>query len=160
MRTTLSNIGAELVAPIAVYPADFGVEVSFDGQWTVASVRGDLDVVTAPTLRSIVDGVVNAGHLLVCLDLEAVTLISAAGVAVIAAAKARLDRIGSLVLESVPSHASRVLEICGFSELLTLAADGAGPRRPAGRVHRPATASRLASCVPPNRKREATWASS
>ena len=159
IRTTLPNIGAALVVPSAPCPADFGVQISFDGLWVVANVRGDLDILTAPTLHSILDGLVNAGHVLVCLDLEAVTLMSSAGVEVIVATKARLDRVGSLVLESVPSRVSRVLEICGLARL-AVPADGAGHRRPAGRVHPPATASQLASSVPQNRKKEVTWASS
>lgn len=128
IRTSLPNIGAAQIVPSAPCPADFGVQVSFGGLWVVASVRGDLDILTAPTLHSILDGLLNAGHVLVCLDLEAVTLMSSAGAEVIAATKARLDRDGSLVLRSIPSGASRVLEICGLEELVA-AADGAGPRR-------------------------------
>lgn len=115
-RTTLPMIGSPLVGPRSTCPAGFGVQVAFEGPRVVVGVEGDLDVQSAPTLRSVLHALVDGGHDLVVLDLASNTFMGAAGLGVIAATIARLvPTEGSLTLRSVPATTLRLLDITGLA---------------------------------------------
>lgn len=115
-RTSLPTIGSGSAAPRITCPEDFGVQVAFKGRRAILAVRGDLDAVTVPTLRTVLDGLVDGGHQRIVLDLEAVTFMGAAGLGTITRTIARLrPSEGVLVLRSVPARVTHLLEITGLA---------------------------------------------
>ncbi|MFI7672285.1 STAS domain-containing protein [Actinophytocola sp. NPDC049390] len=62
---------------------DFDVSVTRHADATVLNVRGDVDMVTAPVLRSTIEEVARAGPKLLVIDLMAVTFLSSAGLLVL-----------------------------------------------------------------------------
>ncbi len=68
-----------------------------NGDETVLEIDGTLDAVTAPELRSVVDGVVNESRKSVTLDLTALRLIDSSGVGVIVSLFKRVRGYGGQV---------------------------------------------------------------
>jgi anti-anti-sigma factor len=76
-------------------------------------VRGEVDMATAEQLRAFLGALVDSGvsHLrLVC---DQLTFLDSSGIAVLVAICQRVRPNGELVMESVPAHVRRVLEITG-----------------------------------------------
>jgi anti-sigma B factor antagonist len=93
-------------APLA--QDEFDVVVTSTGRGAVASVFGEVDMATAPALRSALMGA--AGPLTV--DLAGMTFIDASGLRVLAGAAGRARREGSEVVLRDPSpQVLRVLEL-------------------------------------------------
>ena len=115
-RTSLPTIGSGPAGPGITYPEDFGVELSFKGRNAIVAVRGDLDALTVPTLRAMLDGLVDGGHQRIVLELDAVTFMGAEGLGTITRTIARLRSAeGVLVLRSIPARITRLLEITGLA---------------------------------------------
>ncbi|MCF7553353.1 MULTISPECIES: STAS domain-containing protein [Pseudonocardia] len=111
-------------------PADEGgVEISDvvrfeqagDGSSLVAHVRGEIDTLTAPLLRTELDARLPAAPLVV-LDLSGVTFLGSAGLAVLVAAKDQVDRSGhSLKLVCGSRIVTRALQATGLLGLFDVA---------------------------------------
>jgi anti-anti-sigma factor len=98
-------------------PADDpGINVTIDaeGAATVVRIEGDIDFATSPALRAAVSDVVSRpGPHTVIVDLEAVTFIDSAGIAVLVSI-ARDER--SVVLRKPSSLFVQVLEATGLTD--------------------------------------------
>jgi anti-anti-sigma factor len=114
---------------VAVSPAvefapgsdDLLIDVSFPpgGSSAVVRVRGELDYLSAPDLGVLLDGIVGRGHRKVVLDLAHVSLLGAAGIRVIAAARDLAQGEGGELTIRTPSRQSRlVLAACSMSGLI------------------------------------------
>jgi anti-anti-sigma factor len=92
--------------------SEFSVAVAVDQGSTVVSVRGDIDMATAPRLRQVL---IDATSLAVVVDLSAVTFMDASGLGVLVGA-ARLARNEGrdLVLRDPSPSALRVLQVTGM----------------------------------------------
>lgn len=103
---------------VIAYPLDLAALPH--GEDVVVTVRGEVDVVTAPQLRSFLfDAVAGARHLV--LDLSDLEFIDAAGLSVLVATQRRLARRGSkVVLRSPPAITRRVLQVTGLERLFSL----------------------------------------
>lgn len=111
-------------------PADEGgVQVSdvvrfdaaADGSSLVAHVRGEIDTLTAPLLRTELDTRVPEAPLVV-LDLSGVTFLGSAGLAVLVAAKDQVERSGhTLKLVCGSRIVTRALEATGLLGLFDVA---------------------------------------
>jgi anti-sigma B factor antagonist len=111
-------------------PADEGgVEISDvvrfdaagDGSSLVAHVRGEIDTLTAPLLRTELDARLPAAPLVV-LDLSGVTFLGSAGLAVLVAAKDQVERSGhALKLVCGSRIVTRALEATGLLGLFDVA---------------------------------------
>ena len=101
--------------------ADFDVTAeSADGVATV-SVRGEVDVYTAPQLRERLYSVVGDGATRVVLDLSAMTFIDSTGLGVVVGALKRLrESGGDLVLRSPSRSTRKVLEITGLTRIVEI----------------------------------------
>lgn len=94
------------------------------GEPLVVTVRGEVDLATAPELESCVQRAFAIAPESVLLDLNGLTFIDSSGLRVLVAlsneARARDATLG---LRNVPRHAERVLELTGLSEWFDRAPD-------------------------------------
>ena len=97
------------------------VQAHIEGDWTVFTVVGELDVVGAPKLRqSVMDAVKDGRHCLV-LDLSGVDFIDSFGIGVIVGALKRVRLLDGDLRVIVPEpRVRRVLEVCDLDRVFTL----------------------------------------
>lgn len=98
---------------------NFGAVLDYEPERAILAVRGEIDLLTAPTLGDLLGLVVDRGERRVVLDLAGLSFIDAAGLHVIASASARLRSFGGfLTLRSVPSRTRTILTIAGLADLV------------------------------------------
>ncbi|MBA2281129.1 MAG: anti-sigma factor antagonist [Acidimicrobiia bacterium] len=106
----------------------FDLGVSYLRPQAVVSVRGEIDLLTAPALEALLDSLVDGGHSDVVLDARQVSFIDASGLGVIASAALRLRPAGGVLSVRSPSAiVRRVLDIAAMNEFIA-----AGPLPSAG----------------------------
>ena len=94
----------------------FAVRIDFAERVVVVSIRGELDALTAPTVRAILDMLREQGHTRITLDLGSVTFLAAGGLGLIAGTAAQLRRAGGdLTLRSPRAQVLRMLDITGIT---------------------------------------------
>jgi anti-sigma B factor antagonist len=102
----------------SVIVEQFGVSVTFAASRTVLLLTGEVDCLSSPYLRALIDASIEAGHLNVVLDLTALEFMDAAGLRVIANAANRLELLGGTLAIRAPSDlVRRMLDITGMLEL-------------------------------------------
>jgi anti-sigma B factor antagonist len=104
----------------------FSATVShLDGDSATVTVTGELDISTAPALKSVLDELCENGSLKVIVELSEMSFIDSSGLAVLAAAQNQLLARGSqLSLRSPNRNALRVLEIGGLTAYLNVEVHG------------------------------------
>ncbi|GAA2852833.1 hypothetical protein GCM10010472_07540 [Pseudonocardia halophobica] len=103
-----------------------------DGASLVAHVRGEIDTLTAPLLRTELDARLPEAPLVV-LDLSGVTFLGSAGLAVLVAAKDAVERRGhTLRLVCGSRIVTRALEATGLLALFDVADGVSDALRPTG----------------------------
>jgi anti-anti-sigma factor len=90
---------------------DFSADIDRQGDQITVSLRGELDMATAPTLEQLLDGVKGR----VCFDCNGLTFVDSSGLAIFA----RVDRNGGAALRAVEPNVRRVLEVAGLEGLIT-----------------------------------------
>ena len=102
-------------------PEDFDIGVRDDGSGITVTVRGELDVLTAPFLWERLETLLpTAGQKLV-LDLAGVRFIDSMGLGVIVRAQSRLRQgSGQLVVRSLQEQARKVFELTGLDRSVDL----------------------------------------
>ena len=99
----------------------FGASITIEAQRSSLGIRGEVDIATAPTLRGLVQLLIDQGSTRIVLDLANVTFLDASGLGVLSGASARLVRMGGgLTLRSVPRNVQRTLEISGVAALVEI----------------------------------------
>jgi anti-sigma B factor antagonist len=94
------------------------------GEPLVVSVRGEVDLATAPELESSVQRAFTVAPDSVLLDLAGMTFIDSSGLRVLVAlSNEARSRDAKLTLRNVPRHAERVLDLTGLSEWFDRAPD-------------------------------------
>ena len=100
---------------------DFDVSADVADGIATVSVRGEVDVYTAPQLRERLYAVVGDGATRVVLDLSAMTFIDSTGLGVVVGALKRLrESGGDLVLRSPSRSTRKVLEITGLTRIVEI----------------------------------------
>lgn len=108
-------------SPTPTPAADFDVSSDVADGIATVSVRGEVDVYTAPQLRERLYGVVGDGVTRVILDLSAMTFIDSTGLGVVVGALKRLrESGGDLVLRSPSRSTRKVLEITGLTRIVEI----------------------------------------
>ena len=132
------------------HPASsFAVAIRLERGEVVLAARGEIDVLTAPELRALLDALLDRGHERLVLDLAGVDFLDAAALRVITHAAKRLLVSGRpLTLRSPSPWMLRILAITGVDELVAFEGVGEGEGEgeggepttaPAGDASRPGT---------------------
>jgi anti-anti-sigma factor len=96
---------------------DFGIDIGTADGATVVVVSGELDLASAPKLRSALADATGS----VRVDLGAVTFLDSSAISVLVEAQQRLDAAGGgLVLHSLAGQTRHVLEIAGLEDFFQL----------------------------------------
>lgn len=100
---------------------NFGIQVCFDVDEVVASVSGEVDILTAPVLGAVLHSLVGEGDMPVVLDLADLEFMDAAGLRVIADLSNRLAESGAkLTVRSAPPYTLRILHLTHVADLVRL----------------------------------------
>ncbi|GIH76872.1 STAS domain-containing protein [Planobispora longispora] len=95
-----------------------GLSVTVHGNSTIHRVTGDIDVSTAPALRTRLQNALTAGGGLL-VDLSGVTFMDARGLGALVAVNNRARELGGTVqLIGVPVAVRRLLKLTGLNRLL------------------------------------------
>lgn len=89
------------------------------GNKVTISVSGRVDTNTAPELDKAVNGLIKDASLLI-LDLGGLGYISSSGLRVLLTAQKTMNRQGSMKLVNVNDTIMEILDITGFSDILTI----------------------------------------
>jgi anti-sigma B factor antagonist len=109
-------------------PAAFGFSISDVSDPPVMTVRGEVDLASAPKLAAALSELMDRGHTHVALDLGAVEFIDSSGLGVLVGSLRRLrEQGGDLVLQSASPAVTRILELTGLDGLLPLATRASSP---------------------------------
>ena len=101
----------------------FEIAVDFDADQTILHVRGDVDLLTAPTLHAAMNALVDQSHVDIVLELAGLTFMDASGLRVIADISTQLATSSrELIVRSAPSMTRRILELTHVSDLIRLEA--------------------------------------
>lgn len=100
--------------------ADLDLESRIDGDVATVSVRGEIDVATAPLLRETLHELVQGGATRIVLECRELAFLDSSGIGLLVATRKRLGDGGELVIDSPPSHVRKVLELTGVTEELSL----------------------------------------
>lgn len=107
---------------------EFSVSVMVAKAQTVLHLRGEVDFLSSPYMRGVLEAAIDAGHSDVVLDLTDLEFMDGSGLRVIASAADRLEMLGgALAIRSPSALILRMLKITGMAELTV-----PDPRDPAG----------------------------
>ena len=97
------------------------VEDRLEGAYAVVAVSGEIDVLTAGTLRERIDDLVTAGHHHLVIDLEQVDFLDSAGLGVLVGGLKRVRaQDGTLQLVCTSERILKVFRITRLSEEFTI----------------------------------------
>jgi anti-anti-sigma factor len=103
---------------------DCEIGAALAGEPLVITVRGEVDLATAPELESCVQQALVAAGDSVLLDLGGLTFIDSSGLRVLVALSNHARAKGAAIsLRNVPRHAERVLDLTGLAEWFDRAPD-------------------------------------
>lgn len=102
-------------------PGELTIDVATSDDATIVSIAGELDLATAPKLRSVLAEVTESGPKAIRIDLGGVTFLDSSAISVLVEAQQRhqADGVG-LVLHGLLGHSRRVLEIAGLTDYFEL----------------------------------------
>ncbi len=102
-------------------PGELSLEVTKADGATILTVAGELDLATAPKLRSALAEATDSGPDAIRIDLRGVTFLDSSAISVLVEAQQRLQAEGAgLVLHGLLGHTRRVLEIAGLMDYFEL----------------------------------------
>jgi len=100
---------------------DLGLDVSERGKYAVLSVRGEVDVYTAPKFREGLIELVTEGKHQIIVDLEGVDFLDSTGLGVLVGGLKRLrSHDGDLVLVCTQNRILKVFEITGLTKVFSI----------------------------------------
>jgi anti-anti-sigma factor len=151
--TRASSNGARRTGPAPAVevarPRPFAVDVQRRNDVAIVQPHGELDLATVETLRAALDGIENAGRLV--LDLRGLSFIDATGLRLLVALHRRARRDGfQLTLVAPAAPANRAIQLSGLDRALPFVATGdAIDREPGESTSSPHDGSPMTSRSPP-----------
>ncbi|HEX8156410.1 MAG TPA: STAS domain-containing protein [Solirubrobacteraceae bacterium] len=103
-------------------PPDFAVtEHPIDEERHVLSVRGEIDLFTAPELKQVLAESIEAGRIRIIIDLTATTFLDSTALGVLIGAVKRLrSRSGALAIVNTDENIAKTFEITGLDQIFTI----------------------------------------
>ena len=99
----------------------FGVQVCSDGQRSWVSLRGELDLASAPHLQQVLDQLCRDGYPEIVLDMSGLEFLGAAGLAVFHLVHEQQRAVnGRLILHRPRQLARHMLAVTGLDTVLTI----------------------------------------
>lgn len=95
------------------------IQKNLEGTTLTLAPEGRLDTTTAPQLEAEVKGSLEGVTALI-LDLAGLEYISSAGLRVVLSAQKAMNKQGTMVVRNVNEYVMEVLEVTGFSDILTI----------------------------------------
>lgn len=104
--------------------ARFGCDVQTSAGTTLLRLDGELDLSSAPMLRTCLSGLTEAGARHVVIEVSALRFVDASGIRAIAAEARRLRKAGGdVVLRHPRPWTRRLFDLLGATELVTVEED-------------------------------------
>jgi len=95
----------------------FAVDSTTEGDAVIITVRGDVDLATAPALQAECERAVDADTAIVRLDLSGLTFLDSSGISVLVKTHQDLEESGgTLVLHRLDDRTRRVLDVAGLAD--------------------------------------------
>lgn len=117
---------------------EFAIVIGFEDDNAIISVSGDIDMLTAPTLASVLGALSDIGHIRVVLDLGRVSFVGGAALGLISVASLRLTALrGMLTIRAASVAAQRLFALPGIGfadeiEFVSARPSALGPEQQAG----------------------------
>ncbi len=90
-----------------------------NGSELIIAAEGRIDTTTAPQFEAEIKSQLDGTETLI-LDLEKLQYISSAGLRVMLSTQKVMMKQGQMILRNVPAEIMDILEVTGFSEILTI----------------------------------------
>ena len=105
-------------------PPEFSLsQESLDAERHVVAVRGEIDLFTAPELKSALSEAIESGHTRIVVDLTDTTFLDSTALGVLIGAVKRLrSRDGRLTIVNVDDNIAKTFEITGLDQIFTIRA--------------------------------------
>ncbi len=98
-------------------------EENLDNERHVVAVRGEIDLFTAPDLKTMLLAAIDAGKSRIVVDLSQTTFLDSTALGVLIGAVKRLRaRDGALTLVNTDANIAKTFEITGLDQIFTIAA--------------------------------------
>lgn len=103
-------------------PPEFTLtEETLDGERHVVAVRGEIDLFTAPELKSKLTDAIEGGKIRLVVDLSETTFLDSTALGVLIGAVKRLrTRDGALVIVNTDQNIAKTFEITGLDQIFTI----------------------------------------
>ena len=103
-------------------PPEFSLTTeSIDDQRHVVAVSGEIDLFTAPELKSALSEAIESGHTRIVVDLTDTTFLDSTALGVLIGAVKRLrSRDGRLTIVNVDDNIAKTFEITGLDQIFTI----------------------------------------
>ena len=105
-------------------PPEFSLsQESLDSERHVVAVRGEIDLFTAPELKSALSEAIESGHTRIVVDLTDTTFLDSTALGVLIGAVKRLrSRDGRLTIVNVDDNIAKTFEITGLDQIFPISA--------------------------------------
>ena len=105
-------------------PPEFSLsQESLDAERHVVAVRGEIDLFTAPELKSALSEAIESGHTRIVVDLTDTTFLDSTALGVrIGAVKRLRSRDGRLTIVNVDENIAKTFEITGLDQIFPISA--------------------------------------
>lgn len=105
-------------------PPEFSLsQESLDEERHVVAVRGEIDLFTAPELKSALSEAIESGHTRIVVDLTDTTFLDSTALGVLIGAVKRLrSRDGRLTIVNVDDNIAKTFEITGLDQIFPISA--------------------------------------
>jgi anti-sigma B factor antagonist len=103
-------------------PPEFSLsQESLDAERHVVAVRGEIDLFTAPELKSALSEAIESGHTRIVVDLTDTTFLDSTALGVLIGAVKRLrSRDGRLTIVNVDENIAKTFEITGLDQIFPI----------------------------------------